>query len=108
MLRDYEGLYSFSGWLTTYHKEITVRANAEHGGQRILYRTLVALRAALEGTLDRKITHQGAPEEIIELVKAQIEGVEGWQWPPEEHVDTYVGWQASSRNLNQAPASDVS
>lgn len=98
MLRDYEGLYSFSSWLTTYHREVTIRAAAEHSGQRILYRTLVALRAALEGTLDSKIVHQGAPQEITELVKAQVEGVEGWEWPPREHVDTYVARQAGLRS----------
>ena len=98
MLRDYEGLYSFSSWLTTYHREVTIRAAAEHSGQRILYRTLVALRAALEGTLDSKIVHQGAPQEITELVKAQVEGVEGWEWPPKEHVDTYVARQAGLRS----------
>ncbi|KAF1977212.1 hypothetical protein BU23DRAFT_501047 [Bimuria novae-zelandiae CBS 107.79] len=106
-LRDYEGLYSFSSWLTTYHKEVTVRANAQHGGPQILYRTLVALRAALEGTLDSKKVHEGAPQEIIELVKAQIEAVEGWQWPLEEHVDTYVGWQASLRGPVRVRVPDV-
>ncbi|KAJ4290929.1 hypothetical protein N0V90_010125 [Kalmusia sp. IMI 367209] len=90
ILRDYEGLYSFSSWLTTHHKEVTVRTNAQHGGPKILYRTMVALRAGLEGTLDKNNVHGGAPREILELVKAQIEGVEGWVWPPEEHVGLYI------------------
>lgn len=107
MLRDYEGLYSFSSWLTTYHKEVTVRANAQHGGSQTLYRTLVALRAALEGRLDSKNAHDGAPQEIIELVKAQIQSVKSWQWPPKEHVDVYVGWQARSSGPDQVPVPDV-
>jgi hypothetical protein len=90
-LKDYEGLYSFSIWLTTYQKEVTVRTNAQHGGPQLLYNTLVALRAALEGTLDSQNIHDGAPQEIVELVKAQVEGVKGWDWPSEEHVKAYVG-----------------
>ncbi|KAL5372427.1 hypothetical protein PMIN02_012605 [Paraphaeosphaeria minitans] len=89
-LRDYEGLYSFSTWLTTYHKEMTGRANAQHGGPQLLYSTLVALRAALEGELDRSQIHDGAPEEMAELVKAQVNGVKGWKWPSEKHVKAYV------------------
>ncbi|OAF99734.1 uncharacterized protein CC84DRAFT_1264102 [Paraphaeosphaeria sporulosa] len=89
-LRDYEGLYSFSIWLTTYHKEIMVRANAQHGGPQLLYNTLVALRAALEGELDSSQIHDGAPEEIAELVKAQVNGVKEWKWPSEKHVKSYV------------------
>ncbi|KAJ4348347.1 uncharacterized protein N0V89_009721 [Didymosphaeria variabile] len=94
-LRDYEGLYSFSIWLTTYHKEVTVRVNAQRGGPQLLYNTLVALRAALEGALDSKNVDEGAPQEIMELVKAQIEGVQEWDWPSEEHTDTYVGKQSN-------------
>lgn len=94
-LRDYEGLYSFSIWLTTYHKEVTVRANAQHGGPQLLYNTMVALRAALEGTLDISNIHNGAPQEILELVKAQVKGIKGWDWPSEEHVHSYVGKRLS-------------
>ncbi|KAF2444369.1 hypothetical protein P171DRAFT_389063 [Karstenula rhodostoma CBS 690.94] len=90
-LRDYEGLYSFSIWLTTHHKEVTVRTNAQHGGPQLLYNTLVAMRAALEGTLDSSNIHDGAPQEIVELIKAQVNGVKGWDWPSEEHVKSYVG-----------------
>lgn len=90
-LRDYEGLYSFSIWLTTYPEKITARAHAQHRGPQLLYNTLVALRAGLTGRLDSSQVHDGAPEEIVELVKAQINNVEGWTWPSEEHVDSYTG-----------------
>ena len=95
-LRDYEGLYSFSSWVTTFHREVSVRALAQHGGPTNLYRALVALRAGLEGVLDGKGAHEGAPEEIRELVRAQVEGVRGWRWPGEGHVEAYVGWGKSS------------
>ncbi|KAF1956725.1 hypothetical protein CC80DRAFT_412972, partial [Byssothecium circinans] len=88
MLRDYEGLYSFSTWATTHHVQITARANAQHSGAQALFRTLVALRAALEGALVRG--QEGASQELIELVRVQMEGVEEWGWPSGEHVNAYV------------------
>lgn len=90
-IRDYEGLYSFTLWLTTHHNEVTVRANAQHGGPKLLFNTFVALRAALEGTLDSRIAHDGAPREIVELVKAKMLGVEGWDWPSEKDLEAYTG-----------------
>lgn len=87
-LRDYEGLYSFSTWATTYHAEVTARANAQHSGPQALYRTLVALRAALEGLLCEG--QEPAPRDLIELIKAQIESVEEWGWPSEAHVALYM------------------
>tara|TARA_R110002003_G_scaffold702_5_gene21119 strand:+ start:12261 stop:13889 length:1629 start_codon:yes stop_codon:yes gene_type:complete len=90
-LRDFEGLYSFSSWLTKYHKEVTARAEAQHSGAKLLLRMLVALRAALEGRLYRKgILAPEAPVEIAELIKAQIEGVEGWGWPGAHMVELYL------------------
>lgn len=81
MLRDYEGLYSFSTWLTKHHAEVTARAEARHSGSKLLFRTLVSLRAAVDG---------GAPDDITQLIKAQIEGVEEWGgWPAQEYVELY-------------------
>lgn len=88
-LRDYEGLYSLSSWLATYHKEVTARANAQHGGPKLLYLAMIALRSSLEGTIDTKNPHDGAPQEIIELVKERITSVDDWAWPPKAHVSRY-------------------
>jgi hypothetical protein len=91
-LRDYEGLYSFSTWLTTYHVEVTVRCKAQHGGQRLLFRTLVGLRAAVTGYLELwSNQHIRAPDDIVQLIESQIDSVEEWGgWPAQEYVDTYV------------------
>lgn len=99
-LRDYEGLYSFSTWLTHHHAEVTARADAQRSGPKMLHRTLVALRAVLTGYVDfGDERHGGAPEEIVQLVKRQIESVEEWNgWPTQEWVDLYVkgGMKSSS------------
>lgn len=87
-LRDYEGLYSFSTWATTYHEEVTSRAQAQNGGWRAWHKTLVVLRAALEGNLGDG--GNGAPRELTELVKAQIDGVDEWGWPNDKHIETYT------------------
>ncbi|KAF1839557.1 hypothetical protein BDW02DRAFT_643608, partial [Decorospora gaudefroyi] len=89
ILRDYEGLYSLSTWLTRHHAEVTTRAAAQRGGRAILFRTLVALRLAVEG--DGSDRASGAPEDIALLVKSKIESVEEWGgWPAQEYVVMYI------------------
>ncbi|KAI8939334.1 hypothetical protein NX059_003125 [Plenodomus lindquistii] len=86
LLRDYEGLYSFSTWLTKYHVEVTDRAEAQHSGSKLLFRTIVALRDAVDGTE----TRPGAPADIAQLIRMQMEGVEAWGgWPEQKYVDLY-------------------
>ncbi|KAF1920480.1 hypothetical protein BDU57DRAFT_544176 [Ampelomyces quisqualis] len=91
-LRDYEGLYSFSVWLTNHHSDVDARSKAQYSGRKLLFRTLVALRAAMTGRLQGG-TREGnrAPDELVQLVKDQIESVEEWGgWPSQEYVDLYV------------------
>jgi hypothetical protein len=93
ILRDYEGLYSFTTWLTKHHTEVTARAEAQHSGRHILFRTLVALRLAVDGGGSELASYHisGAPEDIAFLIKTQIESVEQWGgWPAPEYVDMYV------------------
>lgn len=90
LFRDYEGLFSFATWAKTYHAEVNARAHAQRGGRKILYRTFVALRAAIEGVLDKEQQGQGATTELAELIKAQLESVKEWGWPPDHHLDMYL------------------
>jgi hypothetical protein len=92
VLRDYEGLYSFSTWLTKHNVEVIARARAQHGGSDMLFRTLVALRAATGGWLEEGLdARPKAPEEIKELIKAQISSVEEWGgWPSQKYVQLYI------------------
>lgn len=92
ILRDYEGLFSFSTWLTKHSAEVIARARAQHGGNDMLFRTLVALRAATGGWLEEgNDSRPRAPEEITELIKAQISSVEEWGgWPSNKHVMLYI------------------
>ncbi|KAJ4324959.1 hypothetical protein N0V94_001013 [Neodidymelliopsis sp. IMI 364377] len=92
VLRDYEGLYSFSTWLTKNNVEVMSRARAQHGGKDILFRTIVALRAATGGWLEEGLDSRSkAPEEITQLIKAQVDSVEEWGgWPSKRHVTLYI------------------
>jgi hypothetical protein len=92
MLRDYEGLYSFSTWLTRYHVEVTARSEAQHSGKKLLFRTIVALKAAVTGyTRDANEPQYRASDEIVQLIRDQIESVDDWGgWPAQEYVDLYA------------------
>jgi hypothetical protein len=92
VLRDYEGLYSFSTWLTKHNVEVIARARAQHGGNDMLFRTLVALRAATGGWLEEGFdSRPTAPEEIRQLIKTQIDSVEEWGgWPSKKYVTLYI------------------
>lgn len=88
MLHDHEGLYSFATWARANAAEITARAAAQHSGLKALRRTLIAMRAALDGRLHAR--HTPVPEDLVELVKTQVEEVEDWGgWPSEKEVDLY-------------------
>jgi hypothetical protein len=92
ILRDYEGLYSFAIWLTKNCVEVTARSEAQHSGNKLLLKTLVALRAAVTGYLENgKDQEHRASEDIVQLISSQIGTVEQWGgWPTQEHVDLYV------------------
>lgn len=87
ILRDYEGLYSFATWAASHHAEITARANAQHSGPQALFRTIVALRAGLEGVLQEG--QPAASKDLVELIRVQIESIEEWDWPSEKDVERY-------------------
>jgi hypothetical protein len=93
VLRDYEGLYSFSIWLTKNNAEVTARSEAQHSGSKLLFKTLVALRAAVTGYLGNGRDLELSPEQrdIVQLIVYQIQTAEHWGgWPTQEHVDLYV------------------
>ncbi|KAH6637431.1 hypothetical protein C7974DRAFT_306776 [Boeremia exigua] len=92
ILRDYEGLYSFSTWLTTHNAAVIARARAQHGGSDMLFRALVALRAATGGWLEEgRDARPAAPADIAQLIKAQIASVPAWGgWPSNRHVALYI------------------
>jgi hypothetical protein len=93
VLRDYEGLYSFSIWLTENHAEVTARSEVQHSGSKLLFKTLVALRAAVTGYLDNGKDMELSPEQrdIVQLIVCQIQTVEHWGgWPTHGHVYAYV------------------
>jgi hypothetical protein len=91
-LQDYEGLYSFSTWLTKHHVEVFARCQTQNSGKKLLFRTLVALRAAVTGyARDGSDQQDRASEDIIQLVKSQIESIEEYGgWPRQEDVNMYI------------------
>jgi hypothetical protein len=103
ILRDYEGLYSFTTWLTKHHAEVTSRAEAQRSGRNILFKTLVALRLAVGngGSASGNDYTSGAPGDIALLIKTKIDSVEQWGgWPAREYVDMYI-----KGHLKSAPPS---
>jgi hypothetical protein len=90
-LHDYEGLYSFSSWMAAHHQEITTKANARHTGLNRIRRTLCALRVGLaRGSGLSREGKAGASEDIVELVKAQVNQVQAWGgWPTANEVSAY-------------------
>jgi hypothetical protein len=98
---DYEGLYSFTTWLTKHHVEVTERVTAQHGGMKLFRMTLIALRAAVEGEKSASGADLAgdAAGELAILIKVQIESVEEWGgWPSQEYVDFY-----REKRLRSAP-----
>ncbi|KAF2197556.1 hypothetical protein GQ43DRAFT_424316 [Delitschia confertaspora ATCC 74209] len=92
VLHDYEGLYSFSSWITSHYVEVTARANTQHSGLVMLRRTLTALRMYLELSWENgQPGNISAPADLIELVKKQVNDVPSWGgWPTEYEVQLYV------------------
>jgi hypothetical protein len=91
-LQDYEGLYSFSTWLTKHHAEVSARCKAQNSGKKLLFKTLVALRAGVTGyAREGRNQQERASDDIIELIKSQIESIAEWGgWPTQEDVDMYI------------------
>ncbi|PVI07004.1 hypothetical protein DM02DRAFT_551907 [Periconia macrospinosa] len=98
MFRDYEGLYSLSIWITSCHEPIKTLAHTSKRGLEQLFIILVALRSGLEGTwrLDSEVNR--ASPELVELVKARIESVEGWEWPSTTDVANYESFSRDRNN----------
>lgn len=71
---------------------MTARARAQRGGNNMLFRTLVALRAATGGWLEEGLdTRPTAPKEIKQLIQAQIDSVQEWGgWPSNKDVSLYI------------------
>ncbi|KAF2266194.1 hypothetical protein CC78DRAFT_615270 [Lojkania enalia] len=94
ILHDYEGLYSFATWAHTHHTKITARVNQQRSGPRAWRRTLIALRAGITGRLHPRpkldLGQKKVEEDLVQLVKAQIEGIEEWGgWPSSNEVNMY-------------------
>lgn len=93
-LCDYEGLYSLSSWMARHSEQVTARAEAQHSGSKMLFRTLVALRVAVEGPSEQSWR---APADIAQLIRAQIASVEAWGgWPSRNYVELYVKGQLTT------------
>ncbi|KAF2714143.1 hypothetical protein K504DRAFT_462576 [Pleomassaria siparia CBS 279.74] len=88
ILRDFEGLYSFATWAARHHAEVMARSNAQNSGPQALFRTIIALRAGLQGLLSEG--RERASSDLVELTKMEIERVEGWGWPSDAEVEKYV------------------
>ncbi|RMZ70547.1 prefoldin subunit [Pyrenophora seminiperda CCB06] len=100
ILADYEGLCFFTAWLIKQRSGVTARAEAQRSGRDTLFRTLVALRLAVEGGGLHSASKYSkrAPENVALLIRSQIEGVEEWGgWPAQEYVELYIKKKLKAR-----------
>lgn len=105
---DFEGIYSLVRWMVRAKDEIANVAAREMNGTSKVKKCLLGIRALLEDPgRDHRIMRaegyyeiQSASEELIALVRDEIESVPEWGgWPTDEQVELYY-WVAedSSRN----------
>jgi hypothetical protein len=109
LLRDFEGLYSLASWIKTFHVLLLQRADTQAKGRARLRDALVAMRVFLERswlTADRQDEHDPATNDLLELVREEIErALDLGGWPTDDEVDRYVRQPSaripSTRNLQQ-------
>ncbi|RDI84213.1 hypothetical protein Vi05172_g5988 [Venturia inaequalis] len=99
LFSDFEGVYSLVRWMVSAKEDISKVTARKLNGMNRLKRCIVAVRALLESpgrdvgmkmVEDKAI--EGASEELIALVKEQIESVPEWGgWPSDEMVEQYFG-----------------
>ncbi|KAJ9647180.1 hypothetical protein H2201_003394 [Coniosporium apollinis] len=83
-LGDHEGLLSLAQWMVQYKPELLDAVGDSGSRDRLMRRTLVAVRFFLEGSAE-------APREIVELARGWLEKLEEWGgWQEAEDVEVYA------------------
>ncbi|EON68926.1 hypothetical protein W97_08184 [Coniosporium apollinis CBS 100218] len=83
-LEDYEGLLSLAQWMVQYKPELLDAVGDSASRDRLMRRTLVAVRFYLEGSAE-------APREVVELARGWLEKLEEWGgWQESEDVEVYA------------------
>ncbi|KZF24710.1 hypothetical protein L228DRAFT_281754 [Xylona heveae TC161] len=101
LLQDYDALFSLVQWMRLYSQELEAVAGESSNGERILRRTLVALRVFVERSwkesdgldLEWEISEpdERTSQHTIDLIREQVELVPGWgRWPSDEEVEDYI------------------
>lgn len=99
LFNDFEGLYSLVKWMVGAKEDIAKVTARKLNGMDRLKKCIVAVRAMLESpgrdmvmVMVEEKDIEGASEELIALVKEQIESVPDWGgWPSDEMVMHYFG-----------------
>lgn len=106
---DFEGIYSLIKWMVSAKDDIAKETGRKLNGINRLKKCIVAVRALLEspGRDQRMLIVEekdieGASEELIALVKEQVETVPEWGgWPTDEMVEQYFWIMDDGRGNEQ-------
>ncbi|QDS71376.1 hypothetical protein FKW77_002673 [Venturia effusa] len=97
LFSDFEGMYSLIKWMVVAKDDVAKETARKMNGMARLKKCIVAVRALLEcpgrdhrlSTVGNKDI-EGASEELIALVKEQVDSVPEWGgWPSDEMVEQY-------------------
>jgi hypothetical protein len=90
---DHEGILSLVKWMVQVEDELAVWVDAELNGQanfRKLLSSIAVMLGAPERYFKRRVGLKPADEDLIELVRREIESVEAWGgWPSGPEIDLY-------------------
>lgn len=111
---DYDGLLNLLQWMSRFAPVLKERADELTNGERMMRRTLVAVRVFLEGSWENEVLMRkaaGGPDAerqevpvdqdsrptfsdpYVEEAYKIIESTEGWgPWPTDEEVRQYLSW----------------
>lgn len=97
LFSDFEGIYSLVKWMVGAKEDIAKETARKLNGMNGLKKCTVAVRAMLEspGRDQRMVSVgkkdiEGASEELVALVREQVESVPEWGgWPSDEMVEQY-------------------
>lgn len=111
---DYDGLLNLLQWMSRFAPALKERADELTNGERMMRRTLVAVRVFLEGSWENEVLLRKAAGEpdverqevpvdrdsrptfsdpYVEEAYKIIESTEGWgPWPTDEEVRQYLSW----------------
>jgi hypothetical protein len=96
LLGDHEGIYSLVRWMVSAASDLHELQDTQLNGRQHMRRLIIALRVWLESPsrdfllAERQIEIEPATEELVQLVRSEVEHVKRWGgWPSDDQVEKY-------------------